>query len=59
MSTCFGGKNYWGKLAQDSREEGFKLGNRFNKYDDSFKAFYTNVLKGNEEYRNYKEFIDK
>ena len=59
MSTCFGGKNYWGKLAKESGEEGFKLGNRFNKYDDSFKAFYTNVLNGNEEYRNYKEFIDK
>ncbi len=59
MSDYFGGRKYWSKLAQDSREEGFKLGNRFNKYDDSFKAFYTNVLKGNEEYRNYKEFIDK
>lgn len=58
--------NYFGKANWDALcteinkdEKNFSIKNWFDKNSSGFKEFYTNVLKGNEKYDNYKDFIDK
>ena len=59
MANYFKWEGPWEKLKEYSGHDDFDIGKWLKDNDEAFKSFYTKVLKGNEEYRNYKDFIDK
>lgn len=59
MANYFKWEGPWEKLKEYSGHDDFDIGKWFKDNDEAFKSFYTNVLKGNEKYDTYKDFIDK